>query len=131
MAKAKPKGAERGAKVLTVESEKHEAFYVTLDADTLKQTGWCLGTWLELDYSDGRTIRVTAPRMVELKVDIPQELLEACYAYQREQGYVTVEEAISNLVEQGVAFTLMVRGRKREAARFERRCLVQVHSVPL
>jgi bifunctional DNA-binding transcriptional regulator/antitoxin component of YhaV-PrlF toxin-antitoxin module len=84
---------------LKVKADAEGRTFIDLPAALLKSVGWKVGDWLELKLRNSAfTVRKIETSKITFKVKPADPILRAIEEYQKNEGYLTSEEAATNLL---------------------------------
>ena len=113
-----------------VEVDTKKRAFVSIPATIMKKMGWTVGDWLEVVMEEN-VIKLRKVHTVPIQVKLSPEIMEEVYRFRDEEGYYTDKEALTNLVQLGIASYFVENGgeeeRKKAKKLFKSR-LLQIRS---
>ncbi|KXB07514.1 hypothetical protein AKJ52_00185 [candidate division MSBL1 archaeon SCGC-AAA382C18] len=107
-----------------IEGETRELAWLPLPKEILESSDLSIGDWVLIELADQEITIETE----QITVEMGTELLERVLTFRDLEGYYTLEEALSNLVRNGLAYLYRERGEEDKAEKIEKSWLVQIHS---
>ncbi len=101
--------------------------WLTLPESALEESNLEVGDWVLLESGDGR-ITLEKVETEEITIDIDTYLYELALSVRDREGYYTLEEALSNVVLDGLANLLEENGEEN-AERYRGSWILQTHKT--
>lgn len=114
-------------KSFIVETEMEgEVCFIPLPEEVMDNMGLSVGDFVELRDEDG-LLCIEKVEVVDEDVELDEETIEMVKKYRDSKGYATFEEALSNMVRDGLSYYLRKEDLDEDLAeRLEKSHLVQV-----
>ncbi|KXA90477.1 hypothetical protein AKJ62_00870 [candidate division MSBL1 archaeon SCGC-AAA259D14] len=114
-------------KIVRMERKKVDRTWIPL-TDRIKEVlDVSVGDWVIL-REEVEGIMIEKMPVDEIEAELSEEAIEMARTIRDLEGYYTTEEALSNMIRDGLALLLRQEEKNEEAERLENSWILQVHS---